>query len=78
MASQIGGITLSYRISTLTKDIWEIDFEVAKEIFDALVKHNETVKLFVEEWEGEPGGEGEHSDICLIWYDKNNGFQASA
>ncbi len=55
----------SYKIITKKNSYWEYDFKSAKKIYDKLKKETQTVKLIIEQWEGEIGGEGVHSEEII-------------
>jgi len=58
--------TTTYKIQTLNKVFWEYDFLKAKQIYDRFKKKNKLVKIILEQWEGEIGGDGVHSEDILF------------
>ncbi len=55
----------SYKIITKNHTFWEHDYNKAKKIYDNLKKETPIVKLIIEQWEGEIGGEGVHSEDII-------------
>ena len=65
MQLQISG-TSDYKIITTDSVFWENDFKKAKFIYDRFKKKNKIVKIILEQWEGEIGGTGVHSEDILF------------
>ena len=58
--------TVNYQVLTDSGSFWEYDFLKAKSIFDNFKEKNKTAKIIIEYWEGEVGGEGEHSEHVIF------------
>ena len=58
--------TSSYKIYVDGKWFWENDFSLAKKIYEKYIKQKKKVKLILEQWEGEIGGDGEFSEDILF------------
>jgi len=64
MVNQTFG-TINYQVLTETGIFWEHEFKKAKLIFDNYKEKKITVKLIIEYWEGEVGGDGVHSEHII-------------
>jgi len=64
MRNYVSG-TVNYQIITDSAIFWENDFFKAKIIFDKYKKRKEIVKIILEQWEGEIGGDGVHSEDII-------------
>ena len=58
--------TSDYKIITRDSVFWENDFNKAKFIYDRFKRKNKIVKIILEQWEGEIGGTGVHSEDILF------------
>jgi len=58
--------TTNYQILTDTEIFWEYEFSKAKLIFDNFKRNRKAVKLIIEYWEGEIGGDGVHSEHIIF------------
>ena len=58
--------TSSYKVLTQNAIYWEYDFKKAKLIYDKFKKKNKIVSLILEQWEGEIGGMGVHSEDVIL------------
>jgi len=58
--------TSSYKVITQNAVFWEYDFKKAKLIYDKFKKQKKLVKIILEQWEGEIGGTGVHSEDVLF------------
>ena len=58
--------TTNYQILTDSRTFWEYEFSKAKLIFDNFKKKKQSVKLIIEYWEGEIGGDGVHSEHIIF------------
>jgi len=58
--------TVNYKILSQNKVFWEYDFKKAKLLYEELKKKNKFAKLILEQWEGEIGGDGVHSEDVLL------------
>lgn len=58
--------TVNYKILSHNAVFWEYDFKKAKLLYEKLKKKNKFAELILEQWEGEIGGEGVHSEDVLL------------
>lgn len=65
MQTQVSG-TSNYKILTAESVFWEYDFNKAKMIYDNFKSKKKVVKIILEQWEGEIGGTGVHSEEILF------------
>lgn len=58
--------TSNYKVLTNESVFWEYDFQQAKRIYNRFKRKNKLVKIILEQWEGEIGGTGVHSEDVLF------------
>ena len=58
--------TTNYKVLTNDSVFWEYDFNQAKLIYDNLRNKKKSVRLIVEQWEGEIGGDGVFSEDIIF------------
>lgn len=58
--------TTNYKVLTNDSVFWEYDFNQAKLIYDNLKDKKKSVRLIVEQWEGEIGGDGVFSEDIIF------------